>query len=123
MPRKRSFETLGLPSRPERDAFYLEVMRKNCEDIVFDVGQASLQKYLRHRLLHNATSMLLVDIGEKANRVSAEARQFYPDIPWNEVVELRHVITHDYGSLTRLQVHTIATTLVPALLESLGKSR
>jgi len=35
-------------------------------------------------------------IGEAASRVSAEARTQFPDIPWQDIVAMRHRLIHGY---------------------------
>ncbi|MEN6385295.1 MAG: DUF86 domain-containing protein [Phycisphaerales bacterium] len=35
-------------------------------------------------------------LGEAACKLTSEYRKQYPDIPWNKVMGMRHILVHDY---------------------------
>jgi uncharacterized protein with HEPN domain len=65
--------------------------------------------------------------GEAMTRLSAELRDAHPEVPWRQVIGMRHVIVHGYDRV-RLDIvsSVIAEHLVPlrqqmaAILEEVG---
>ena len=58
----------------------------------------------------------LIQIGENVNRLSDELKEQNDIIPWHQIVGMRNVITHGYGTL---DIESIAETIqqdVPELL-------
>lgn len=35
-------------------------------------------------------------IGEAANLITPETRAQYPDVPWKQIIGLRHILVHEY---------------------------
>lgn len=62
---------------------------------------------------------LLQTLNEAARRVSIERRQAYLEIPWRDIVAMRHKTVHDYFEVNEDVVWNVATnelsTLIPAL--------
>ena len=50
-------------------------------------------------ILALALTRLLEIVGEAANRVSQETQKQYPQIPWRQVVGLRHRLVHGYDAV------------------------
>ncbi len=71
---------------------------------------------LRIAVLH-----LVQEIGEAASRVSLEFRQSHPDVPWSDVVGMRHRIVHDYFEIEYGIVWKVATEHLPALAAELAR--
>lgn len=58
-------------------------------------------------------------IGEAASKVSPEARQAAPGIPWREAVGIRNRLVHAYFDVDLDVLWKTADEAVPALLEQL----
>jgi len=58
-------------------------------------------------------------IGEAANNVSAEGRATLPDLPWGQMIGMRHRLVHAYFDVNRDIVWATATRAVPPLAERL----
>jgi uncharacterized protein with HEPN domain len=58
-------------------------------------------------------------IGEAANNVSAETRANLPDLPWTQMIGMRHRLVHAYFDVNRDIVWSTATQAVPPLAERL----
>ncbi|MGC8784065.1 MAG: DUF86 domain-containing protein [Armatimonadota bacterium] len=61
----------------------------------------------------------IVIIGEAANRVDAQARAAYPQIPWSATISMRNRIVHGYDSIDWRIVYTTVKHDLPALIEAL----
>ncbi len=70
-------------------------------------------------LLQHAIMMLLVVIGESANKVSKEFQAAHPDIPWRSMYGIRNVLVHAYGEIVLQKVWAAASNGVPALIRDL----
>ena len=51
------------------------------------------------RVLALTLTRLLEIVGEAANRVSQETQKQYPQIPWRQIVGLRHRLVHGYDAV------------------------
>ncbi len=51
------------------------------------------------RMLELALTRLIEIIGEAASRVSDQTRRKYPEIPWAEIVGMRHRLIHGYDAV------------------------
>ncbi len=54
-------------------------------------------------------------IGEAINRLSPELCERYPDIPWRQIVAVRHRIVHAYFDLDLQIVWNAAVDEIPEL--------
>lgn len=66
--------------------------------------------------LRLAVTHLLQIIGEAARRVSDEARDARPSIPWKAVVGMRHKVVHDYFGVDEDVVWNTARNELPPLI-------
>lgn len=57
---------------------------------------ASWDDLTQKRLLQDGLVRQLTIIGEAAGRVSASVQQAHPEIPWSEIIGMRHRLVHDY---------------------------
>lgn len=71
------------------------------------------------RILNLALVRLLEIIGEAANRVPKDEQQRYPQIPWPEIVGLRHRLIHGYDRVDFDIVWQISTRDLPQLVAEL----
>jgi uncharacterized protein with HEPN domain len=46
-----------------------------------------------------ATAYLIAVIGEAASKISVKITEKYNDVPWRQIVGMRHRIIHDYGNV------------------------
>ena len=69
--------------------------------------------------LHLAIVHLIQNIGEAAARVSDDYRTSQPDIPWREIVGMRHKIVHDYLHVNYDIVWVVANSRLPTLIVQL----
>ena len=56
----------------------------------------SWDEFTRKRLIQDGLVRQLTIIGEAAGHVAASVQQAHPEIPWSEIVGMRHRLVHDY---------------------------
>jgi uncharacterized protein with HEPN domain len=66
-----------------------------------------------------ALQHVIQNIGEAANRTSDELRQEHSEIPWRDMIGMRHIIVHHYEDLDLDEVWQAATIHASALITSL----
>jgi uncharacterized protein with HEPN domain len=75
--------------------------------------------FLASRLHQNAVIRSLEVIGEAANTLSPECRGALPDIPWREIIGLRHRLIHGYGEVRLDRVWAIVQSDLASLVAAL----
>jgi uncharacterized protein with HEPN domain len=78
-------------------------------------GAASQGSFLRDEVLPAAVLHHLTVIGEAINRLSPELRERHPEVPWQQIVAVRHRIVHAYFDLDWQILWNAATDDVPQL--------
>ena len=77
------------------------------------------EQFIDDRLLQRGLVNALQEIGEAARAVSATTKAAHPEVPWVDIVNMRHRLVHDYR---RINVHIVWETVqhsVPALIAAL----
>ena len=69
--------------------------------------------------LRLALTHLIQVIGEAARHVSREYCEAHPEIPWTEIVGMRHKVVHDYLGVDEDIVWQVVTDDLPKLLPAL----
>jgi uncharacterized protein with HEPN domain len=72
------------------------------------VSQLETDRQRRDALLWNFTVL-----GEAAGQLSAEIKDKFPDMPWQQPIRLRNRIVHGYWSVDLEVLHTIAPSNWP----------
>ena len=72
-----------------------------------------------NRLLAFGLVKLIEIVGEAASKVTREFQTAHPEIPWRNIVGMRHVLVHDYDQIDLDVVWEVVTTDLPALVDAL----
>ncbi len=79
-----------------REAAFLGGMVAEADLVLRYAGEPSLEQFLADPLFSRGVLHSLMIIGEAANRMPQEVCDRYPEVPWRDLVGLRHRIVHDY---------------------------
>jgi uncharacterized protein with HEPN domain len=79
-----------------RDPAYLEHMLEAIARIQRYVGRKQRAGFLRDALLQDAVIRNIEIIGEAASRLSPEFAARHAEIPWRDIVGMRHRLIHGY---------------------------
>jgi uncharacterized protein with HEPN domain len=52
-------------------------------------------------------------MGEASRRVSDSLKQLHPEVPWQRIAAMRHVLVHDYFRVDLDQVWNVVTVHIP----------
>jgi uncharacterized protein with HEPN domain len=103
----------------ERDAARLWDMLTYAREIRQTVSGATFEHYMADDNLRPATERRLEIIGEAARNVSRTLQDAHPQIPWRQIIGLRHVMAHEYGDIGHERVFRVAADSIPALIAAL----
>lgn len=81
------------------DAVRLRHMLDYAAEAIELCGGRSRQDLDRDRMFNLALVRLIEIVGEAANRVSKQAQQDLPEIPWREVISMRNRVVHGYDAV------------------------
>jgi uncharacterized protein with HEPN domain len=73
------------------------------------------------RVLSLAIIQLLQIVGEAGGRVSVACRERHADIPWRQIVGLRHRLVHGYDAIDHAIVWRVVSEDLPALVAALER--
>ena len=82
--------------KESNDALYLQHIRDaiaQTEDYLVDVDEPT---FLESKLLQDGFFRQLQIIGEAARRLSPDLHALYPEVPWQDIIGMRHKLVHDY---------------------------
>lgn len=105
-----------------RDDVYLTHMRATARKAAGKVAGLDRSAFLADENLQLACVHLVQVLGEAASRVSAETRARHPNIPWRQVIGMRHRVVHDYLAVDLEMVWTVVTKDLPALIGALERA-
>jgi len=78
------------------DRLLVEDMLSAIKQIERYIEGVSFEDLCHDRMRQDAVVRQLEIIGEAARLLSEEFRNQYPHIPWQDIIGMRHKLTHDY---------------------------
>lgn len=78
-------------------------------------AEVSLEQFMGDEKLQFATQRAIQVIGEAASKVSPECRNQLTDVPWPQIIGLRHRLVHDYPRIELGRIWKIAKNEIPVL--------
>ena len=78
---------------------FLKDILSACRKIEAIVATTSEDSFLKDEVLPAAVLHHLTVIGEAISRLSAELRERHPEVPWRQIIAVRHRIVHAYFDL------------------------
>ncbi len=84
---------------PERDkGRLLDIIQAANHIISFTVGY-SLEELMTDKLRYFAVVKNVEIIGEASYMLSTDFKEAHTDIPWNDIIRMRHVLVHGYATV------------------------
>src|SRR3990172_5473644 len=104
---------------PRDDGVYLGHMLDTARKAAGRGKGKSRAEYDADEDLRIVLAHLVQTIGEAAARVSTACRDAHPDIPWRQIMGIRHRIVHDYMDVDYDVLWEVATRDLPRLIAQL----
>ena len=100
---------------PERDPGRLQDIIQAADNIASFIEGITLEDLSQDKLRYFAVVKNVEIIGEAAYMLSVQFKEQHKEIPWKEIIGMRHVLVHGYATvLVEILWHT-ATTDVPLI--------
>jgi uncharacterized protein with HEPN domain len=77
------------------EAYLLDMLLAARKVRTFTVG-VDEERFRADEVLQHAILRLIQIVGEAARKVSPEFKQSHLEIPWQEIVGMRHMLVHEY---------------------------
>lgn len=103
------------------DLVYVGHMLDVAQSIVANMEGRTREEYDADEILRLALTHLVQTIGEAARRVSDTFRESHPQIPWKNIVGMRHRVVHDYIHIDYDLVWDVVTHDIRPLMVELEK--
>jgi len=107
------------PSSSFSDRLRIQHMLDAAEHVVMFVRDRSREDLDREIMLVRALMNAVQEIGEAAARVSDEGRARVPQVPWGQIVAMRHVLVHVYWGVDGDRLWRTAKEDIPLLISAL----
>jgi uncharacterized protein with HEPN domain len=104
-----------------RDDAYLLDMLIAARDAVAFVTDLTQEQFHASRVHQFAVLKALETIGEAAARLTEETRDAHPEIPWREIIGMRHRLVHGYFEVDLEKVWDTIHEDLPPLIASLER--
>ena len=101
------------------DLVYVGHMLDTARSIVSKVVSKSRKEFDANEDLRLALAHLIQTFGEAARRVSPGFQQDHPELPWKQIIGMRHKVVHDYLHVDYDIVWAVATVDLPPLIAEL----
>lgn len=107
---------------PIDDRIRVEHMLEAARDIRQYVAGRSRPDLDNNSMLTRAITNALQQVGEAASKVSDVGRARVPDLPWGQIVAMRHVLVHVYWGVDLDRMWKTAVDDIPTLIGSLERA-
>ena len=105
---------------PRRDRLRLQHMLDACDALMEFVADRKEEDLMSDKMLLAAVSRQIEIIGEAASMLTVELRALHPEVPWRQIIGMRHRIIHEYFAVQTDTLWVVAQNDVPMLREQLA---
>jgi uncharacterized protein with HEPN domain/predicted nucleotidyltransferase len=104
----------GAVMEPKREYLdYLEDILKDMAKAQRHIAGMSYEQMLADEKTLDAVERTVERIGEAAGRVPLDVRERYPQIPWNDIIAMRHRVVHGYDLINYKIIWETITESIP----------
>ena len=100
---------------PNRDSGRLQDIIEAADYISTFVEDVDYDSFVADKLRYFAVLKNVEIIGEAAYMISQSLKESHSEIPWNQMIKMRHILVHDYSSVLPEILWETASKDVPVL--------
>lgn len=101
---------------PARDKGRVEDILEAADYIKQFTDGVQFPSFLSNKLLYFAVLKNVEIVGEAAYMLSSEFKVAHPDLPWSQMIKMRHVLVHGYASILPEVLWETATKEIPEVV-------
>ena len=90
----------------------------NVEQMIKDV---SYEQFDSDKILYVAVMKTVEVVGEAAYMLSKEFIVMHPEMPWPQIIGMRHVLVHGYATISKTKLWNTAKNDIPVLIQQAMK--
>lgn len=105
----------------QRDRVLLFDMLVAARDAVSFLDDCSYEQFQQDRMRQLAVAKAVEVVGEAASKLSEEFCFGHPELPWREIVGMRHRLVHDYFGIDLEQVWNTVHEDLPEMIDIVDK--
>lgn len=105
----------------ERDPMRVQHMIEASNNVINFMKDKTLQDLENDKILFFAVVKNIEIIGEAAYKLTSDFKETHPNLPWNQIAGMRHVLVHEYFQISPLQIFKVYKDDIPYLLNQLTK--
>jgi len=98
---------------PQTSRLYLEDIQQAIEKIERYITGFTYETFQEDEMAVDAVIRNVEIIGEAARNIPDDLRERYPEIPWKQIVGLRHIVAHKYFNVDLEIIWRITTENLP----------
>jgi uncharacterized protein with HEPN domain len=110
---------MNMSKEADRERSYLTDMLVYARKANSRVAGLTRAEFDQNETLQLAVTYLIQIVGEAASRLSEVTRATLPDLPWHDMIGMRHRLVHHYGTVSYDIVWDVAFNDLPALIAHL----
>ncbi|MBI3741735.1 MAG: DUF86 domain-containing protein [Chloroflexi bacterium] len=100
------------------DTVYLKEILDSIAQVQEYLQGVTYETFLQERMRQDAVIMQIEIIGESARKLSQDFRKKHFQVPWLQIINMRHRVAHEYSSMDKRVVWDTATTDLEPLKEA-----
>ena len=81
----------------------------------------SLDSIQKDRILFFGLAKLIEIIGEAAYKSTKEFKNLHPELPWDAIIGMRHVMVHDYYTMSPQKIWATIVSDIPEMIPILER--
>lgn len=106
---------------PLKDNGRLEHMLEMALNLQEAKYRHSYEDILNDRILFYGLTKMTEIIGEAAYKLTYEFRESHPELPWREIIGMRHLLVHGYFTVSPEVLWDVIQNDIPSLIPTLQK--
>jgi uncharacterized protein with HEPN domain len=103
---------------PRDDAYLMDIVIA-CRKTTGFLSGVRWEDFEHDELRQQAVIRMIEIIGEAARNLTPAFRDAHPEVPWRDMINMRHILTHMYWRVDVAKVWDAARNDVPELLTSI----
>lgn len=93
----------------------ISLIHQHCQNALADYSRFEEECFIENTSGYRCLILSISQIGEIANGLPSEFRAEHEDVPWHEMIALRHRIVHDYETIRMDLLRLVICEDIPVL--------